>query len=436
MGATSTNENIGELTVSKDIATQEKLKSTRWIDRLTRGLLVASLEKITYGQISISDSHGQLVLGSQQSVNDLRVEVTVLDQRFYSEVAFGGTVAAGEAYMQGYWTCSNLTALVRIMVRNRSIMDQMEGGFSLFKGSLLRLAHWLNRNSQAGSRRNIESHYDLGNEMFELFLDPKMMYSCAYYADETVGLEQASVAKLKRICDKLQLNTEDHVVEIGTGWGGFAIYAAKHYGCKVTTTTISKQQFDIAQQRIREAGLEDRITLLMEDYRNLQGCYDKLVSIEMIEAVGHQYLDTYFSKCSSLLKPDGIMLIQAITIADQYYDQAIRSVDFIQRFIFPGGFIPSVSAITKSIKQATDMRLFHLEDIGPHYATTLQHWRQRFFDNIDQIKALGYSDQFARMWEFYLCYSEGGFLESVLGNAHMVFIKPQNCIDWRLSLKS
>lgn len=419
--------------MSKDFATEEK--SNRWIDRLTRRLLVSRLAKITYGQICISDNFGKLVLGNQDSADDLCVQITVLDQRFYSEVAFGGSVAAGESYMQGYWTCSNLTGLVRIMVRNRSIMDQMEGGLSLFKRPLLRLAHWLNRNSQSGSRRNIEAHYDLGNEMFELFLDPSMMYSCAYYPDDQTTLDEAATLKLKRICDKLQLNSEDHVVEIGTGWGGFAIYAAKHYGCKVTTTTISKQQYEIAQQRVKQAGLEDRITLLMEDYRNLEGCYDKLVSIEMIEAVGHQYLDTYFSKCSSLLKPDGIMLIQAITIADQYYDQAIRSVDFIQRFIFPGGFIPSVNAIAKSIRRATDMRLFNHEDIGPHYATTLEHWRQRFFENIEQIKALGYSDQFVRMWEFYLCYSEGGFLESVLGDAHMVFIKPQNRIDWRFSLK-
>ncbi|MBT4928508.1 MAG: class I SAM-dependent methyltransferase, partial [Cellvibrionales bacterium] len=346
------------------------------------------------------------------------------------DIAFGGTVAAGEAYIQGYWSSSNLTDLIRIMIGNRHILNQMEGNLSLLKNAFLRVAHWLNRNSQAGSRRNIEAHYDLGNEMFELFLDPTMMYSCAYYPDEKTSLEQASLAKLKRICDKLQLNESDHVIEIGTGWGGFALYAAENYGCKVTTTTISQQQHDWAKQRIIEAGLEDKITLLMEDYRDLQGTYDKLVSIEMIEAVGHQYLDTYFAKCSSLLKPEGIMLIQSITIADQQYDRAIKSVDFIQRFIFPGGFIPSVSAITSSVKSSTDMRLFQLEDIGPHYATTLYDWRQRFFDNIEPIKALGYSQQFIAMWDFYLCYCEAGFLERVLGNAHLVFIKPKNRIDW------
>jgi cyclopropane-fatty-acyl-phospholipid synthase len=369
-------------------------------------------------------------LAAPDKNNPLTVAINVTDQRFYSDIAFGGTVAAGEAYIQGYWSCSNLTDLIRIMIGNRHILEQMEGNLSLFKNAFLRLAHWLNRNSQAGSRRNIEAHYDLGNEMFELFLDPTMMYSCAYYPDENTSLEQASLAKLQRICDKLQLNESDHVIEIGTGWGGFALYAAQNYGCKVTTTTISQQQHDWAKQRIIEAGLEDKITLLMEDYRDLQGTYDKLVSIEMIEAVGHQYLDTYFAKCSSLLKPEGIMLIQSITIADQQYDRAIKSVDFIQRFIFPGGFIPSVSAITSSVKSSTDMRLFQMEDIGPHYATTLRDWRQRFFDNIEPIKALGYSKQFTAMWDFYLCYCEAGFLERVLGNAHLVFIKPKNRIDW------
>ena len=404
--------------------------SIRSIDRWCRNLFIKKLEKLEVGEIQLIDTDGSHSFGSPNQNYPLTVAINVSDQRFYSDIAFGGTVAAGEAYMQGYWSCSSLTDLIRIMIGNRHILDQMEGNLSLVKNTFLRVAHWLNRNSQSGSRRNIEAHYDLGNEMFELFLDPTMMYSCAYYQDDKTSLEQASLAKLQRICDKLQLNESDHVIEIGTGWGGFALYAAKNYGCKVTTTTISQQQHDYAQQRIIEAGLEDKITLLMKDYRDLQGSYDKLVSIEMIEAVGHQYLDTYFAKCSSLLKPEGIMLIQAITIADQQYDRAIKSVDFIQRFIFPGGFIPSVSAITHSVKQSTDMRLFQLEDIGPHYATTLRDWRQRFFDNIESIRALGYSKQFIAMWEFYLCYCEAGFLERVLGNAHLVFIKPKNRINW------
>ncbi|MDB2649586.1 cyclopropane-fatty-acyl-phospholipid synthase family protein [Porticoccaceae bacterium] len=417
---------------NKNMSAQVPNASTRSIDRWCRSLLIAKLEKLEVGEIQLIDSNGSHSFGYPDNTSPLTVTLNVTDQRFYSDIAFGGTVAAGEAYIQGYWSCSNLTDLIRIMIGNRHILEQMEGNLSLFKNAFLRLAHWLNRNSQAGSRRNIEAHYDLGNEMFELFLDPTMMYSCAYYPDENTSLEQASLAKLQRICDKLQLNESDHVIEIGTGWGGFALYAAQNYGCKVTTTTISQQQHDWAKQRIIEAGLEDKITLLMEDYRDLQGTYDKLVSIEMIEAVGHQYLDTYFAKCSSLLKPEGIMLIQSITIADQQYDRAIKSVDFIQRFIFPGGFIPSVSAITSSVKSSTDMRLFQMEDIGPHYATTLRDWRQRFFDNIEPIKALGYSKQFTAMWDFYLCYCEAGFLERVLGNAHLVFIKPKNRIDWTL----
>ena len=409
---------------------------TRWrlIDRVARKALLGRLQKITFGEIRVIDSYGDLTFGDQQPSNDPGVQIDVVDPTFYSEVVFGGTVAAGEAYMQGYWRCSNLTNLIRIMVRNRQVLDDLHGPLTRFKEILLRAVHWLNRNSQAGSKRNIKAHYDLGNDMFETFLDPSMMYSSAYYPEDSSTLNQAAEAKLKRICDKLQLSSADHVIEIGTGWGGFAIYAASNYGCKVTTTTISQQQHAMAEKRIAAAGLEDKITLLMQDYRDLEGCYDKLVSIEMIEAVGHQFLDTYFAKCSSLLKPNGIMLIQAITIADQNYDRAIKSVDFIQRFIFPGGFIPSVSAIANSIKKATDLRLFHLEDIGPHYATTLEHWRQRFFDNIEQVKAMGYSEQFVRMWEFYLCYSEGGFIERVLGDAQLVFIKPHNRIDWRLSV--
>ena len=420
--------------MNNNLSKQMPKTPVRWIDKICRPLLFSRLQKIEIGHVKIVDQLGEQLFGKAEHSGELSVEIKVEDPRFYSDIAFGGTVAAGEAYMQGYWSCNNLTGLVRIMLRNRQVMDQVEGGFSLFKAPILRFIHWLNRNSQAGSRRNIEAHYDLGNEMFELFLDPTMMYSCAYYPDSQTDLNEASTAKLKRICEKLQLSESDHVVEIGTGWGGFAIYAASHYGCKVTTTTISKQQYKIARQRVIAAGLEDKVTLLLEDYRDLSGSYDKLVSIEMIEAVGHQYLETYFAKCSALLKPDGIMLIQAITIQDQFYDQAIKSVDFIQRYIFPGGFIPSVTAISNAVKKSTDTRLFQMEDIGPHYASTLRDWRKNFFNNIEQIKGLGYSDQFIAMWEFYLCYCEGGFLERTLGTSHMVFIKPDNRIDWRDSI--
>ncbi|MGB0473542.1 MAG: class I SAM-dependent methyltransferase [Porticoccaceae bacterium] len=420
--------------MNNDLSNQMPKTRVRWIDKICRPLLFSRLNKLEFGQVKIVDQWGEHCFGHSDLSGELSVQIKVEDQRFYSDIAFGGTVAAGEAYMQGYWSCDNLTGLVRIMLRNRQVMDQVEGGFSLFKAPILRFVHWLNRNSQAGSRRNIEAHYDLGNEMFELFLDPTMMYSCAYYPNSDTSLNEAATAKLQRICDKLQLSEADHVVEIGTGWGGFAIYAATHYGCKVTTTTISKQQYEVAQQRVIAAGLQDKVTLLLEDYRDLRGSYDKLVSIEMIEAVGHQYLDTYFAKCSDLLKPNGIMLIQAITIQDQFYDQAIKSVDFIQRYIFPGGFIPSVTAISNAVKRSTDVRLFQMEDIGPHYATTLRDWRKNFFNNIERIKGLGYSEQFIAMWQFYLCYCEGGFLERTLGTSHLVFVKPENRIDWRDSI--
>jgi len=253
-----------------------------------------------------------------------------------------------------------------------------------------------------------------------------MMYSSAVFERPDMTLEEAQIARLDRICHRLDLRPSDHLLEIGTGWGGMAIHAAKHYGCRVTTTTISRRQFELARERIRAAGFEDRITLLLKDYRDLEGQYDKLVSIEMIEAVGHQYYDTYFAKCGALLKPDGLMLLQAITIADQRYEQARKSVDFIQRHIFPGSCIPSVTAMTNAITRASDMRLVSLEDIGPHYATTLRIWRENLFRNLEQVRALGYPESFIRMWEFYLCYCEGGFAERAIGDVHMLLAKPDN----------
>jgi cyclopropane-fatty-acyl-phospholipid synthase len=252
-----------------------------------------------------------------------------------------------------------------------------------------------------------------------------MMYSCGIFHNEHASLQDASEAKLARICEKLQLSPSDHVLEIGTGWGGFALYAARHHGCRVTTTTISRQQYEYAVERVKSAGLEDRITILFDDYRELQGQYDKLVSIEMIEAVGHRYFDTYFRKCNELLKPDGMMLLQSITIADQRYPRMKKSTDFIQRYIFPGGCLPSVSVLGDAIARKTDMRIFHLEDIGPHYATTLKKWRERFFANLEQVRQLGYPERFIRMWEYYLCYCEGGFRQQSIGTVQLLLAKPR-----------
>jgi cyclopropane-fatty-acyl-phospholipid synthase len=282
------------------------------------------------------------------------------------------------------------------------------------------------RNTLAGSQANIAAHYDLGNDFYALFLDETMTYSCGIFEQEDSTLEEASLAKYDRICRKLALKPEDEVLEIGTGWGGFAIYAAGRYGCRVTTTTISRAQFDLARPRIAEAGLEDRVTLLLKDYRHLTGSYDKLVSIEMIEAVGFEYFDTFFSVCSERLKDDGLMCLQAITIADQVFDRYRRSHDFIRSHVFPGSCLISLGALSASLARATDLRLIHLEDLTPHYARTLKLWRERFFANLDQVRALGYPETFIRLWEFYLCYCEGGFAERYIGDVQMVLAKPGN----------
>jgi len=398
-------------------------QSTGWLQKLARSLVLKRLQNLRHGRLTLVEGEQQQIFGSAGAID---VTIQVQDVRFYGDIAFGGSVGAGEAWMLGYWQCSDLTALIRLMVLNQDVMDSLEGGMAWLAKPVLKLLHRMNRNTADGSRRNIAAHYDLGNDMFKLFLDPTMMYSSAIFDHPEMSLEQASISKLDRICRKLDLTPDDHVLEIGTGWGGFAIHAAGRYGCKVTTTTISQAQFDLAIERIRDAGLQEKVTILLKDYRELEGQFDKLVSIEMIEAVGHQYYDTYFAACARLLKPEGMMLLQGITIADQRYESAKNSVDFIQRYIFPGSCIPSVTALLSSITRASDLRLFNLEDIGPHYARTLAEWRHNFFANIEQVRALGYPEEFIRMWEFYLCYCEGGFEERALGDIHMLLVKPHN----------
>jgi cyclopropane-fatty-acyl-phospholipid synthase len=326
--------------------------------------------------------------------------------------------------MSGFWSADDLTAVIRIFALHPELFSGMDKGLARIVSPLHKYIHALNKNTRAGSRRNIVAHYDLGNEFYRLFLDDTMTYSCGIFERADNTLKEASIAKYDRICRKLELSAVDQVLEIGTGWGGFALHAAKHYGCRVTTTTISDRQYEMARQRFAEAGLSDRIVLLKSDYRDLGGTFDKLVSIEMIEAVGHQYLDEFFRVCSQRLKPEGQMLLQAITIRDQVFDWHKRNVDFIKRYIFPGSCIPSLAAIADAVAHATDLRLFHLEDITAHYATTLRRWRENFFANLDQVKSLGFPDAFIRMWEFYLCYCEGGFSERYLGDVQVLFTKP------------
>ncbi|WP_029148983.1 cyclopropane-fatty-acyl-phospholipid synthase family protein [Methylophilus sp. 5] len=407
-------------TLTKPLKAKSRAK---WVAQLAKSQVLKRLANLRTGQIIIMDGAERHVFG-EACVEGLLATITVHDSRFYGEIAFGGSIGAGEAYMLGYWQADSLTNVIRLMVLNQSVMDTLEGGYAWLSKPLLKVFHWLNSNSEAGSQKNIAAHYDLGNALFEQFLDPSMMYSSAMFNESTTTLQAASERKLQVICDKLQLCATDHVVEIGTGWGGFAIYAARHYGCHVTTTTISEQQYLLAQRRVAAAGLQSQITLLKQDYRHLQGQYDKLVSIEMIEAVGHQYYDTYFNKVSQLLKADGVALIQAITIVDQRYTKAIGSVDFIQRYIFPGSTIPSNTAMLSSMTAASDLRLVDLQDIGLHYATTLRLWRENFFANIEAVRQLGYSEAFIRMWDFYLSYCEGGFAECALGDVHLLLAKP------------
>lgn len=395
-------------------------------DRLLKRRLVDLMRQLRGAHVTLIDAEGCLHLGQPSTLpgQTLQVTLRINDPGFYRQVAANGSVGAGEAYMDGHWHCDDLVALVRILVINRDLLDAMETGTARLGGMAMRVWHALRRNSRIGSRRNIAAHYDLGNTLFSLFLDSRLMYSSAIFAQPDESLESASERKLQRICDKLALTPSDHVVEIGTGWGGFAIYAASNYGCRVTTTTISREQFDLAVQRIDEAGLADKVTVLLKDYRDLEGSFDKLVSIEMIEAIGHQFLDTYFAKVTALLKPDGMALIQAITIEDHRYAQALTAVDFIKRHIFPGSFIPSITAMSQAMARSSDLRLFNLEDIGPSYALTLRHWRKRFMARLDDVRALGYPDRFIRMWEFYLCYCEGGFLERSIGNAQLLLTRP------------
>jgi cyclopropane-fatty-acyl-phospholipid synthase len=337
----------------------------------------------------------------------------------------GGDIAAAEAYMEHKWSVNDLTGLIRIFAANPEVLNQIEHGIGRVLNPLLRVGHFMRRNHKSQSRKNIQAHYDLGDDLFELFLDPTMSYSSAVYPSEDSSLHEAAVHKLDLVCQKLELGPEDHLLEIGTGWGGLAVHAAGKYGCRVTTTTLSDNQHDHAVERVQAAGLEDRITILKNDYRDLEGTYDKLVSIEMIEAVGHDYMDTYLELCSQRLKPHGRALFQAILMSDRNFEKYRRSVDFIQKYIFPGGALPSLASIMGSVQKVTDFQLAGFQDISHDYARTLRDWRAQFMDRLHDVRALGYPEEFIRMWEYYLCYCEGGFTERAISTVQIVFDKPE-----------
>ena len=392
---------------------------------MLKKIVFNQLHKITKGSLTLKDASSSYTFGDQKNIK-LHAEIIIHNPRFYRFVVFGGSIGCSEAYMSDYWSSPNLTNVIRLFAINPQLTDELESKFNILLKPFFRVIHRLNKNSQRNSKRNISAHYDLSNNFFKLFLDESMMYSSAIFKTRNQTLKAASLNKLDIICQKLNLKPTDHVVEIGSGWGGFAIFAAENYGCKVTTTTISQQQFSYTRDLINKKKLGKKITLLFEDYRNLEGKYDKLVSIEMIEAVGHHYYHEYFKKINTLLKPDGIALIQAITIRDQRYSQALQNVDFIQKNIFPGSCIPSIEIIQKNLTKETDMIISDLENINHHYAKTLNLWKKAFNKNQNKIIKLGFDERFIRMWNFYFSYCEGGFAERAINDFHILMSKPLN----------
>ena len=424
------------------------------VNYLARKAIFQALKHLQFGSLTLIEDFEQGVPNSQtfgsaeaQAVTDtvatlnsstvgrhpLQVTLTIHDSSVYRQLLFGGSIALADSYINGEWDTEDLTGLVRLAARNLAVLNKLESRFAGVSRTFERAKHQLRNNDESGSKSNILAHYDLGNAMYERFLDDTMMYSSAVYPTPETSLAQAQQHKLALICQRLQLSADDHVIEIGTGWGGFAIYAAQHYGCRVTTTTISDAQYQEAQRRVQQAGLEDKVTLLKQDYRELTGHYDKLVSIEMIEAVGHEYLPTFFAKCNELLKPTGLMVLQAITFNDQNYQDYLGSVDFIQTHIFPGGCLLSNQELNTQFTEQTDMVIKQLHDYGFDYAYTLRDWRAAFMDQRQEIKALGYDEAFIRLWEFYFCYCEGGFLERTIGVVQVTAVKPNNIDTMHLS---
>jgi cyclopropane-fatty-acyl-phospholipid synthase len=393
-------------------------------ETIARKAMLSLLRRIRVGSLTIHEGDETLHFGVADAVGEPHAVVNVHDPAAYRRVLTGGSVGSGESYMLGHWSSPELLEVIRLFCANMAVLQSMDSRTTVLRRLSMSVAHALNSNTRKGSRRNISAHYDLGNDFFSLFLDPTMMYSSAVFPTDDTELEAASRHKLDLICEQLELKPEDQLLEIGTGWGGMACHAAAKYGCRVTTTTLSREQYDFTRQRVAESGLADRVEVLCRDYRDLQGKYDKLVSIEMIEAVGHEFYRDYFSKCASLLKPEGLMVIQAITMTDQRYEEAKDSVDFIKRYIFPGGCLPSLEVISRHVAKDTDMQITHLRDITRDYALTLEHWRHRFLAALPEVREQGFDELFERMWEFYLCYCEGGFRERVIGTVQLTFAKP------------
>lgn len=407
----------------KHIGKLPSVKSWRSTE-LTKRLVFKLFSGLRHGELVVNDNGETHRFGGGDLSIAPSASVAIHEPSAYSRILMGGTMGAAEAYIDGDWSTDQLTNVTRVFSANMPILESMKNNQNWLIKAALKLAHAARKNSLTGSRENIAAHYDLGNDFFSLFLDPTLMYSSAVFPPNCDNLAEASQYKLQLICEDLELKPTDHLIEIGTGWGGMAIYAAENYGCKVTTTTISREQLEYARAEVEKRGLQDKITLLFEDYRDLSGQFDKLVSIEMIEAVGHEYFDTYFNCVSNLLKPDGKAVIQAITINKQRYDDYRKSVDFIKRYIFPGGCLPSLNVISGALTRRTDMQIIDLRDIALDYARTLQHWHDALMAELDAVKALGFDEKFIRMWRFYLSYCEGGFRERIIGTYQITMAKP------------
>lgn len=395
-------------------------KESTWINKRCRAFVHTILESLTYGQVEIVEDNKHFLFPQKACKDMIKGHILVHDISLYQDFLQGGSIGVAEAFIDGKWSSPNLTNVIRIFAKAQQQIDTLEAKRTWKNKIKNMLFHWKNRNTQSGSKRNILAHYDLGNELYTRFLDPKMMYSSAIYPNETSTLDEAQSYKLQTICERLSLKSADHLLEIGTGWGGLAIYAAQHYGCKVTTTTISDAQFAYAHAQVLKLGLEDQITLLKDDYRDLTGKYDKVVSIEMIEAVGYKFLPSFFQQCNDRLKPGGKVLIQAITIADQRFEYYKNNVDFIQKYIFPGGFLPSVNTLSQHITEHSELVIENLNDIGLDYAKTLDDWRKNFLASWSELTHLGYDEKFKKLWLYYFAYCEGAFLERTISTVHLV----------------
>jgi cyclopropane-fatty-acyl-phospholipid synthase len=391
-------------------------------DVLARAGVGAVLGRVSSGRIDVVEGSRERSFGPADA--DLRATIAVRDPAAWRG-PLRGSVGLGETYVNGLWETDDLVSLVRIAARELRELDGLRGAIARPRGLWHRVRHLVPENTRGGARRNISAHYDLGNDLFAAFLDERMMYSCAYFPDSGASLEEAQVAKLDRICERLQLGPDNHLLEIGTGWGGMAIHAARRSGCRVTTTTISREQFELARRRVREAGLSDQVTVLLQDYRDLDGRYDRLVSVEMIEAVGWQYFDEYFRRCDQLLSDDGLMLLQAITIDDRIYEVEKAAKSFANTHVFPGGCLPSQGLISGCLERVTSMKQVWVDDITPHYPPTLAAWRERFFSAWERLRSGGYDERFKRLWDFYLSSSEAGFRERRIGDVQALFAKPK-----------